>query len=105
MTTCSETMSKMGIKDVWRRLTRKHQSIEETIRQISFVFSKQISSDGRHQFMSMIEGMVCAGEFALAVHSLRTGYDEYGCNDIEIDKQLKNLEERFGDEIDKLLKQ
>ena len=94
----------MGIKHFLRYLTGKRHADREAIRGISNAISKQKSANDRHEFLSMIEGMICAGELALAVHSLRTEYDENECNDIEIDNKLKNLEKLFHEEMDKLLK-
>lgn len=93
----------MGIKDVFKRLTRKQQPIENTVREIMCMISNQLSEKDRREFMTMIEGMICAGELALAIHSLRTEYSEHDSNEIEIDTQLKKLEEQFSEEIDKLL--
>ncbi|MFO0014602.1 MAG: hypothetical protein ACK553_17850 [Planctomycetota bacterium] len=93
----------MGIKDFFKRLTRKHQSVGDIIRKIASDISKQDSGDDRLEFMSMIYGMIDAGEIELAIHSLRTKYDEQDCDNAEIENQLKNLEEEFGDKIKRLL--
>jgi len=93
----------MIIKRILKRLFQTQQPVDETIRGIASAVSRQTSVDKQREFNSMIEGMLCARELALAIDSLRTGYYEFTCSDIEIDKQLKNLEEQFGEEIDNLL--
>ena len=82
-------------------------SAEERIESVATRIVTSLDESQRREFASMIDGMIAAGEQALAVYALRTQLGELEEERVDVvgsvETDLRHLEREFADDIARLI--